>query len=206
MYEGRQNSINQNNRENESKKGMATEQRQDSTLQSRMSFGQKLSDRLAKDLTTYFGTVYFLLFLFFVVIVWAIINLGIIDVITPFDPFPFYLLMVPFDFFAVFLSIVVLINQNRESKIADVRQQIDLEINVRAENEITKILHMVDELHKVVGISKKDDQELKEMKQKIDIEEIKDEVEAVLEEQHIIEPELGTNDIKKEKNNKDMTG
>ena len=76
------------------------------------------------------------------------------------------------------LAIVVLINQNQQGRMEDVRQRIDFEVNVRAENEITKILIMLDELHAKLGILKaKTDTELQKMKEKTDIVEIKEEVE-----------------------------
>ena len=81
---------------------------------------------------------------------------------------------------AMFLAIVVLINQNQQGRMADVRQRIDLEIDVRAENEITKILTMLDELHVKLGIVKTD-KELDKMKEKIDIAEIKEDVEQGIE-------------------------
>jgi uncharacterized membrane protein len=81
---------------------------------------------------------------------------------------------------AMFLAIVVLINQNQQGRMADVRQRIDLEIDVRAENEITKILTMLDELHVKLGIVKAD-KELDKMKEKIDIAEIKEDVEQGIE-------------------------
>ena len=80
----------------------------------------------------------------------------------------------------MFLAIVVLINQNQQGRMADVRQRIDLEIDVRAENEITKILTMLDELHVKLGIVKTD-KELDKMKEKIDIAEIKEDVEQGIE-------------------------
>jgi len=80
------------------------------------------------------------------------------------------------------LAIVVLINQNQQGRMADVRQRIEFEVNVRAENEITKILIMLDELHARFGISKvKTDEELEKMKEKIDITEIKEQVERGIE-------------------------
>jgi uncharacterized membrane protein len=78
---------------------------------------------------------------------------------------------------AIFLSIIVLISQNKQSKIADIRQQIDFEINVRSEEEITKILEVIDELRKAQGI-KKHDPELEKMKEKIDLQKIQKEAES----------------------------
>jgi uncharacterized membrane protein len=60
--------------------------------------------------------------------------------------------------------------------IVDIRQRIDFEVNVRAEHEITRILTMLDELHVELGMIKAD-KELDKMKEKIDIAEIKEDIE-----------------------------
>lgn len=152
----------------------------DNGLQSKMTFTEEVSDKIAKYLTTYFGTVSFLIALAIFVLGWIAINSGYFNNIEIFDEYPFILLLMAVQLFEVFLSVMVLINQNRQAKIADVRQQIDLEINVRAENEITKILQLLDEMQKRQGIIKKDN-ELETMKEKIDIAEIKEVVESKLE-------------------------
>lgn len=149
-------------------------------LKSRLGFKKTWADIIAKYLTSLFGSVWFLNTSGAFIFVWIIINLGFIDGISPFDPYPFILLMTILQFFAIFLSIIVLINQNRQGRISEVRQHIDFEINVRAEHEITKILHMLEELHTELGIAKIDT-ELEQMKEKIDIAEIKEEVESALE-------------------------
>ena len=64
--------------------------------------------------------------------------------------------------------------------MADIRQRIDFEVNVRAETEITKILKMLDEFNGKLGIIKADE-ELEKMKEKIDIAEIKQDIEQGIE-------------------------
>ena len=60
--------------------------------------------------------------------------------------------------------------------MANLREEIDFEINVRAENEVTKILNMLDEIHTHLGLSKKHDAELRSMKKRTSIEEIEEEI------------------------------
>ncbi len=139
-------------------------------LFSELFFEKKLHDRVAKYLTGYFGNIWFLYGLVTFILLWIILN---------FDPFPYIFLMILLQFFTVLLSVIVLISQNRESNIADIRQQVEFEVNVRAENEITKILQMVKELHTKLGIEKYD-REFEAMKEKINIEEIKEIVETVM--------------------------
>lgn len=150
------------------------------TLKSLVGFKKTSTDAIVENLTTTIGTLWFLSAIAMFIIGWVLINVGIFLGIEPFDPYPYPLLMMMVQFFAIFLTITILISQNRQARIAEVHQRVDLEINVRAEHEITKILHMVEALHLEHGISK-DDHELDQMLEKIDIVEIKEEVEKIIE-------------------------
>ena len=149
------------------------------TLKSRVGFKKTITDGIAENLTGSFGTVTFLTSSAIFILGWVILNSGIFG-ITPFDPYPYPFLMMIVQFFAIFLTIIILISQNRQARIAEVHQRMDLEINVRAEHEITKILHMMEELNSNHGIVR-EDQELEQMLEKIDIIEIKEVVEKVIE-------------------------
>jgi uncharacterized membrane protein len=148
----------------------------------RMGFRSRLGDtsswvdRALEKATTWLGTMGFLVLNAIVFLVWVLWNYDFIPGLTPFDPFPFGLLTMIVSLEAIFLSIAVLITQNKESKIADLREETDFEINVRAENEITKILNMIDEIHTHMGIPKKADAELEAMKKRTNIEEIEESI------------------------------
>ena len=73
--------------------------------------------------------------------------------------------------FAIILSVSVLISQNRQGKLDKLRQQVEFEVNVRAETEITKILQMLHEMQKKMGIDSHDS-ELEQMKENIDLQQI----------------------------------
>jgi uncharacterized membrane protein len=152
----------------------------DTHLKSYVGFEREFAEVMARFLTKYLGSIWFLNTSIAFIFLWIIVNLGCIPGVHPFDPYPFSLLMIIVELSAMFLAIVVLINQNQQGRMADVRQRIDLEIDVRAENEITKILTMLDELHVKLGIVKAD-KELDKMKEKIDIAEIKEDVEQGIE-------------------------
>jgi uncharacterized membrane protein len=154
----------------------------DTHLKSYVGFERKWADVSTRFLTKSFGSIWFLNTSVVFIFVWIMVNLGWIPGVHPFDPYPFYLLLMMVAFSDMLLAIVVLINQNQQGRMADVRQRIDFEVNVRAENEITKILIMLDELHVKLGISKvKMDKELEKMKEKIDIIEIKEDIEQGIE-------------------------
>ncbi|MEK7107544.1 MAG: DUF1003 domain-containing protein [Patescibacteria group bacterium] len=136
--------------------------------------GTKRTDKIADVLTGLFGTVGFLLLNGIFFAGWILWNNGYFRY-EPFDPFPYGLLTMIVSLEAIFLATIVLITQNRQGKIADMRQQMDFEIDVRAENEITKILKLLAELHRHEGISKKD-KELEEMIKKTDIGKLEEDI------------------------------
>lgn len=121
-----------------------------------------LSDKFADNLTLEFGSVIFLSLNTLWFIVWIVINTGLIPGVEPFDPFPFGLLTMIVSLEAIFLSIIVLISQNRAAKIAELREEIDLQINSIAETEITKTITLLELLLEKNGI-KLDDPDVADM-------------------------------------------
>ena len=92
-------------------------------------------------------------------LVWMAINLGWLG-IPAFDPFPFGLLTMIVSLEAIFLSTFVLISQNRLAEVADQRADLDLQINLLAEYEITKVLKVTNWIANRLNIDaeKKDDE------------------------------------------------
>lgn len=132
------------------------------SLRSR-SFLTQVSD----DLTSIFGSTGFLVLNTVFFIVWIAINLGWVPEIKPFDPFPFGLLTMIVSLEAIFLAIFILVSQNRSSYIATLRDEFHLRVNLIAEEEITKILEVLAEIRKEMGI-KGVDPELETMLKRID--------------------------------------
>ena len=127
------------------------------------------ADKVADWLTKSFGTVPFFVFHIFFFFSWIMLNAGLIPGVTVFDPFPYGLLTMVVSLEAIFLSLIVLMSQNRASNIADLREELDLKVNIWAEKEITKILNIVDEIHDHLGLNPEDDRELKQMKKSTNI-------------------------------------
>ncbi|MSU74956.1 MAG: DUF1003 domain-containing protein [Candidatus Magasanikbacteria bacterium] len=128
------------------------------------------SGRFADFLTNSFGTIAFLILNAVFFLVWILLNSSLIPGVHAFDPFPYGLLTMAVSLEAIFLSIIVLVSQNRAGKLADLREELDLKINIQAENEITRLIIMVDEIHDHLGLNPEDDDELKAMKIKTNIE------------------------------------
>lgn len=103
---------------------------------------------------------------------WILINTDQIPGIKAFDPFPFGLLTMIVSLEAIALAILVLISQNRAAKIDDIREEIDLQVNVTAEQEITKVLTLMAILLKKNGVDLSSDKGLAEMLKPINTDKL----------------------------------
>jgi len=107
---------------------------------------------------------------------WILANSGWFG-LPKFDPFPYGLLTLVVSLEAIFLSAFVLISQNRLSDEADQRANLDLQIGLLTEHEITKVLRMLDEIREHLGITGSDDQDLQELEQEVHPEDVLAEIE-----------------------------
>lgn len=140
-------------------------------IKSNIEFNKTRGDKLAIFISNAFGSITFLCICLAVFIVWITLNLNLLPWVRPFDPFPFPELEMIVSVFAIILSVSVLISQNRQGRMEKVRQQIEFEVNVRAENEVTKVLAMLHQIQKKLGIDN-EDKELEQMKENLDIEQL----------------------------------
>lgn len=122
--------------------------------------------QIADDLTAIFGSTLFLNLNVILFIAWIAINMGLLPDIIPFDPFPFGLLTMVVSLEAIILAIVILVSQNRQSYVTSVREELHLQINLIAEEEITKALKLLAEIRSKMGIEEVDP-ELDEMLERI---------------------------------------
>lgn len=121
------------------------------------------TEKFADWMTRHFGSIVFLTLNALWFGVWVLVNTGVLPIIKPFDPFPFGLLTMIVSLEAIFLAIIVLISQNREAKIADVREELDLQINMMSEEEISKIIELLVKLLEKQGVSVADDPQIQKM-------------------------------------------
>jgi uncharacterized membrane protein len=100
--------------------------------------------------------------------VWIVWNTGLFG-FHAFDPFPFGLMTLVVSLEAIFLSIFVLMAQKRESAIAELREELGLQVSLRVEQEVTKTLQLVAGLYTRLGHRVSDDPELHHMLQPLDV-------------------------------------
>jgi uncharacterized membrane protein len=132
---------------------------------------QRIADTLTRAASSaWFFTFHVVWFTF-----WITWNVGVLG-LRPFDPFPFGLLTMVVSLEAIFLSIFVLMAQSRESSIAELREELTLQVNLRIEQEVTKTLELVAGLYTRLGHRLGEDPELAEMLQPLEPERIEREL------------------------------
>jgi len=154
------------------------------SLKAKADEKRTLSEKVADWTTETFGSMGFVLINVAWFAVWIVINVGLIPSIQPFDPFPFGLLTMIVSLEAIILAIFVLISQNRQEKIDDLRQEIDLQVDIITEDELTKLMHMVSLLLEKQGIEVSNDEVLQSMLEPTSVEKIEEALEQQIVEHH----------------------
>lgn len=117
-------------------------------------------------------------------------NSGYIPGLPVVDPFPFIFLTMIVSLEAIFLSIFVLISQNRSATVDSIREEIHLQINEIAEREITKALKLIADIHKAHFPKAQKDPELEKMLRFTDASKIEASVAKELEPPPLVISEL----------------
>jgi uncharacterized membrane protein len=130
-----------------------------------------IQDRIADLITNFSGHLVFV----YVHIIWfggwILLNTGNFGV-QPFDPYPYGLLTMVVSLEAIFLSTFVLISQNRMGQDAENRANLNLQIALLTESEVTRVLQMLDEIQDRMGISNDRDTSLTDLEKDIRPEDV----------------------------------
>jgi uncharacterized membrane protein len=134
-------------------------------------------ERLAEAITRFTGSMRFVYLHVAIFGFWIIANLGWIPGVPRWDE-SFVVLAMVASVEAIFLSTFVLITQNRMQAAAEKRADLDLQIGLLAEHEVTKLAALVGAIAKRLGVETEVDRELHEIKQDVAPEAVLDEIEA----------------------------
>ncbi|QQG41593.1 MAG: DUF1003 domain-containing protein [Candidatus Woesebacteria bacterium] len=146
--------------------------------------------QIADRLTLLFGSISFFILNALLFIVWIAINTGFVPFVPVFDPYPFILLTMFVSLEAIFLSIIVLMSQNRQGHIFTLREELDMQVNLLAEREITMSLKILKLMASKMGIKIRNE-ELGEMVKETDISYIQREIQEQIQERTRLSRKLG---------------
>jgi uncharacterized membrane protein len=133
-------------------------------------------DRIAAAITRFAGSMQFIYIHVVVFGFWLAANLHWISAIPAWDE-SFVILAVVASVEAIFLSTFVLITQNRMAAAADKRADLDLQISLLAEHELTKVATLLSDMAKQAGVKTNVEEELEEVKRDIAPEAVLDKIE-----------------------------
>ncbi len=121
-----------------------------------------IQEKLASWIARNAGSMRFVYLQTLIIILWVLLNRTGIGELKTFDPYPFPLLSLLTTFEAIFLAIFILIKQNRIGDLQKTREELDLQINLLTEHEVSRLIRLVDAMAKHMNVEVSD--ELHELK------------------------------------------
>ena len=107
-------------------------------------------DRVADAITRFCGSINFVWAHVLWFGGWMVVNMW--PAVSHFDPFPFPFLTLVVSLEAIFLSTFILISENRQARLSERRNHLDLQINLLAEQENTKMIDLLVQIAERVGV------------------------------------------------------
>jgi uncharacterized membrane protein len=108
-----------------------------------------LADRTASFVARFAGSIWFVVAHAVLFGAWFAFNS--IPGLPHWDPYPFTFLTMWASMESIFIASFILISQNYAMRLSERRAQLDLQVNLLAEQETTKTLQMLDAIAKQVG-------------------------------------------------------
>jgi uncharacterized membrane protein len=116
------------------------------------------ADRIASVVARFCGSIYFVLAHAVVFGAWFVINS--VPGLPHWDPYPFTFLTMWASTESIFIASFILIAQNYGMRLSERRDQLELQVNLLAEQETTKVLQLLEEIARTVGVAKAQDPEV----------------------------------------------
>src|SRR3712207_6848860 len=130
-------------------------------------------ERVAEAITRFTGSMRFVYLHLALFGFWVAANLGWVPGVPAWDP-SFVVLAMVASVEAIFLSTFVLISQNRMAAAADKRADLDLQVSLLADHELTKLVELVTALAERAGVRADADPEIREVKKDVAPEAVLD--------------------------------
>ena len=140
-----------------------------------------LADRIGSFVARFAGSVWFALVHVVGVAIWIAVN--VLPGLPHWDPYPFTLLTMWASLEGVFIASFILIAQNYAMRLSERRAQLDLQVNLLAEQETTKTLQMLEAIAKATGAQCGDDPEVAALAEATRLDKLAGEIDAMQKEQ-----------------------
>jgi uncharacterized membrane protein len=134
-------------------------------------------EKLALAITAFSGSMTFVYVHLAIAAAWIGVNLGLVPGAPQFDR-SFVIMATAASVEAIFLSTFVLISQNQAARAADRRADLDLQINLLAEHEITRLITLTSAIADALGVAEATTAEISELERDVAPEAVLDSLEA----------------------------
>lgn len=139
---------------------------------------KSFEEKIADTVTRFTGSMLFVYIHLVLFGIWIFWNTGVFG-LKPFDASLVILAMFA-SVEAIFLSTFVLISQNRSNKKADKRAELNLQISLLAEHEITRLITLNTAMAKKMGLQDAyEEEEIEELSQDVHPEKVMDTLEKM---------------------------
>jgi uncharacterized membrane protein len=136
-----------------------------------------VQEKVADAITQFAGSMKFVYLHLLLYGGWIVVNLGWIPAVPKFDE-TFVVLAMAASVEAIFISTFVLLSQNRMAVLADQRADLDLQIGLLSEREVTRLLKLVTEIARRMDVPSAHDPELDELARDVAPEQVLDRMDA----------------------------
>lgn len=116
-------------------------------IESQLSTLQKAATWIAD----FSGSMPFLFINLTIFVFWIVVNIELLPIMEAFDPYPFGFLTMAVSLEAIFLSIIVLLSQNLNSTKERIRNDVEYEVNIRAERQVSELHKRLTKLHSEIS-------------------------------------------------------
>jgi uncharacterized membrane protein len=139
------------------------------------TFGERCADGFARIV----GSWPFIIAQSVLLTVW--ITLNVVGYMRHWDPYPFILLNLALSFQAAYATPIIMMSQNRDARLAERRNHLDLQINLLAEQETTEILCLLRKLCDHQGVTLGDRPAIEALAQQIKPQHVVAQIEKTVE-------------------------
>lgn len=148
---------------------------------------QGWQEKLAEALGRFAGSMAFVWIHAVIVLLWVGVNAGFLP--GPRFDEDFVKLATAASVEAIFLSTFVLVTQNRMAALADKRSDLDVQISLLSEHEVTRLIRLVSAMARRMGIEEGKEPALEALSRDVEPEEVLDRLETA-ERRHGEDPDV----------------
>jgi uncharacterized membrane protein len=136
-------------------------------------------ERVADAFASFVGSWPFIIGQSILLTLWIILN--VTAWLRHWDPYPFILLNLSLSFQAAYTGPIVMMSQNRQARLSERRNHLDLQINLLAEQETTEILRLLKKICDYQNICIDDEPSVAALEQATEPEQVVRQIEETVE-------------------------